>query len=293
MTIVHSEEPARAEALRLHDPALLFEARALRLRTLAEGHAAPDWLLLLSRVASGQHAAVREVPVPPARAPATPGGGPPLAFGRVPRDGAWRRMLGVVLSAARAPGLPVQTLDALRRLEDSGVSHLEALADGVLRGNLAPDRLACAPFVAAALQAWFAAIASRLDPSAVGGGSASCPVCGAPPVAGVVQGTDRLRYLSCALCAAEWNVPRVRCTSCGAEADLAYFHVDGDGEAGAKAEACGACRAYLKLFDEEKRPGAEAAADDAATIALDLLMAEEGWRRSGLNLYVGAAGPDA
>ena len=54
------------------------------------------------------------------------------------------------------------------------------------------------------------------------------PACGEPPVAGVVQGRDRLRYLSCSLCAAEWNVPRLRCASCGQEADLAYFHVEGD-----------------------------------------------------------------
>lgn len=292
MTASYSEEPARAEPLRLPDPTLLFEARAARFRALAEGHAAPDWLLLLSRVAGGQRTAVREVQAQPVRASPASGGGPPLAFAQVPRDGAWRRMLGIVLSAARAPGLPVETLDALRRLEDSGVSHLETLAGGVLEGKLAPDRLACAPFVAAALQAWFCVLSSRLDPSALGGGSTTCPVCGAPPVAGVVQGTDRLRYLSCALCAAEWNVPRLRCTSCGKEEDLAYFHVE-EGDAGAKAEACNACRAYVKLFDEEKRPGAEAAADDAATLALDLLMAEDGWRRAGLNLYVGAAEPDA
>ncbi|HET8541930.1 MAG TPA: formate dehydrogenase accessory protein FdhE [Anaeromyxobacter sp.] len=288
MTASYSEEPARAEPLRLPDPALLFEERAARFRALAEGHAAPEWLLLLSRVAAGQRAAVRDVAVEPVRAGAA---GPPLAHDRLPRDGAWRRMLGAVVAAARAPGLPGETLDALRRLEASEVSQLEALADAVLGGNVPPDRLACAPFVAAALQAWFAALSSRLDPAALGGGAASCPVCGAPPVAGVVQGTDRLRYLSCALCAAEWNVPRLRCTACGKEGDLSYLHVDGDD--GAKAEACGGCRAYLKLFDEAKRPGAEAAADDAATLALDLLLGEEGWRRAGVNLYVGAAGADA
>lgn len=282
MTASYSEEPASAQAVRLPDPALLFEARAARFARLAEGHAAPEWLLLLSRVAAGQRTAVREVPV---RAPAAAAGAPPLAYVSVPRDDAWRRMLRIVLSASRAPGLPAETLAALGRLEGAEPPELEALADAVLRGDVARDRLACAPFVAAALQAWFAALASRLDPAALGGGSASCPVCGAPPVAGVVQGKDRLRYVSCALCAAEWNVPRLRCTTCGGEADLTYLHLEQDD--GAKAEACGGCRAYLKLFDQEKRPGAEAAADDAATIALDLLLGEEGWRRSGLNLYVG------
>jgi len=284
---VIADAAARAAPVRLHDPALLFEARAARLRALAAGHSTGDWLLLLARVADGQRLAIREIPVAPARAlPASPPG-PPLAAGAVPRDGAWRRMLGIVLTAARTPGLPFETLDALRRLSDSGVTHLETIADGVLAGDVAPDRLACAPFVGAALQAWFAALASRLDPAALSPGTDACPVCGSPPVAGAVQGGDRLRFLSCALCAAEWNVPRLRCVTCGGEGDLAYYEVEGD--AGAKAEACPSCRAYVKLFDEEKRPGLEAAADDAATLALDLILAEQGWGRVGANLYLATA----
>jgi FdhE protein len=280
-------EPGRGAAgpVRLHDPALLFEARAARFRLLADGHAAGDWLLLLSRVAAGQRTAVREISVAAARAP---GDGPPLAADRLERDGAWRRMLGIVLAAAKAPGLPLETLDALRRLSDSGVSHLEAIAAGVLSGEVPPDRLACAPFVGAALQAWFAALAARLDPGALAPGAERCPACGSPPVAGLVQGGDRLRFLSCSLCAAEWNVPRLRCVLCGGEEGLAYFHLEQD--PGAQAEACPSCRAYLKLFDEERRPGAEPAADDAATLALDLLMADEGYGRAGANPVLVAGG---
>ena len=276
--------PAPAAPVRIPDPALLFEARSARLRALAEGHSASDWLLLLSRIAAGQRTAIREIPVAAVRAP---GGGPPLSADALPRDGAWRRMLGIVLSGAKAPGLPVETLDALRRLSDAGVSHLEAIADGVLAGDVPPDRLACAPFVGAALQAWFGALASRLDPVTLAPGTDACPVCGSPPVAGLVHGGDRLRYLSCALCAAEWNVPRLRCVVCGEEGELAYYGVEG--YPGAKAEACPSCRAYVKLFDEEHRAGAEPAADDAATIALDLLLAEEGFGRVGSNLYLATA----
>jgi FdhE protein len=279
----------RTAPVRIHDPALLFEARAKRLHALAAGHSAGDWLLLLSRVADGQRAAVREIAVTPVHA--APEAGPPLAVGRVPRDGAWRRMLGIVLSAAKAPGLPVETLDALRRLGDAGVTHLEAIADGVLAGDVAPDRLACAPFVGAALQAWFAVLAARLDPASLRPGTDACPVCGSPPVAGVVQGGDRLRFLSCSVCAAEWNVPRLRCVLCGAEGDLAYYEVEGD--RGGKAEACPSCRAYVKLFDEERRPGVDPVADDAATLALDLLLAEDGWSRVGANLYLATAAPAA
>jgi len=280
VTVSSLPEHAQADPLRLPDPALLFEARAARLATLAEKNSAGDYLALLSRVAAGQRKAVREIPVPPAEAMAE---GPPLAAQRLPRDAAWRRMLGVVLTAAKAPGLPLETQDAIRRLADSGGSHLEEIAAAVLAAQVPADRVATAPFVGAALQAWFSVLAARLDPAAVApAAGGTCPVCGSPPVAGVIHGADRLRYLSCSLCASEWNVLRLHCTICGLDSDLAYFAVEGD--PGAKAEACGRCRAYVKLFDEEKRPGVEAAADDAATLALDLMLAEDGWRRVGSNL---------
>lgn len=287
MTASYTEEHAQVEPLRLPDPALLFEGRAGRLAKLAAGSSAEEFLLLLSRIAEGQAAAVRGVEVKVVRAP---GEGPPLAAERVPRDETWRRMLGFVVAAAKAPDLPAETDEALRRLAGAAPADLEVIARGLLAGEVSPEHLAPAPFVGGALQAWFSALAARLDPATVRTGSADseCPVCGSPPVAGVVQGKDRLRYLACSLCSAEWNFSRVHCTICGKDDDLAYYKVDAF--PGAKAEACGRCRLYVKLFDENERPGAEPAADDAATLALDIMMADEGWRRAASNLYL-PAGP--
>jgi FdhE protein len=194
-------------------------------------------------------------------------------------------MLAVVVGAARAPGLPAATEATLRLLGAAGPLDLERLAGAVLSGDVQPDQLAAAPFVGAALQAWLAVLASGLDPAAVPPGEGACPVCGGPPVAARVRKTDRLRDVTCALCTSEWNVPRVRCVVCDTSAGPEYFHVDA--EPGLKAEACPTCRSYLKLFDEEKRPDADPAADDAATLTLDLLLAEEGFHRAGPNLYIG------
>ena len=286
MTVESVGEPAKAEPLRVHDPALLFEGRAGRLAKLAEGSSTAEYLALLSRVAAGQRTAVRDVPVRPARAPAGEGGGPPLRADAVPRDETWRRMLVIVLSATRGPDLPPETLAAVDRLAAADAAELEALAGAVLAGEVPPDRVACVPFVGAALQAWFSALASGLDPAKVAAGGPTCPACGSPPVAGVVQASDRLRYLSCELCAAEWNFPRLHCVACGKDADLAYYDVEPF--PGVKAEACGRCRAYTKLFEQEKRAGLDPAADDVATIALDLLLAQDGWQRVGGNLYIAA-----
>jgi FdhE protein len=301
-------EPTR---VRLPDPVRLFERRAERFRALAEGHAAPEWLRLLSRIAAGQARAVREVrPVLPVVRP-----GPPLAVSGPPRDAAWRRMLAVVVGASEGPGLPPKARDALEFLAGAaagvagvagaghragtghvavadtaaavagaGHAELEGLAEAVLSGVVPEARRACSPFVGAALQAWLAALASEIAQLPAPGREGACPVCGGPPVAGVIRAADRLRWLTCSGCATEWNVPRVRCVSCHTSASPIYFNLED--EQGAKAEACPDCRRYVKLFDLARHPEADPAADDAATLALDLLVSEEGFHRAGPNTYV-------
>jgi FdhE protein len=75
----------------------------------------------------------------------------------------------------------------------------------------------------------------------------------------------------------------VHCVSCRGTEGLAYFGVE-RGAAGLEAEACPACRAYLKIVDLAEVPFGEPVADDAATLVLDVLLGEEGWRRMGRNL---------
>jgi FdhE protein len=59
-----------------------------------------------------------------------------------------------------------------------------------------------------------------------------------------------------------------------------------------RAEACDECHAYLKILFQEKDPNVDPVADDLATLALDVLVDERGFRRSGPNLlfHPGSAG---
>jgi len=276
----------------LPDPPALFEARARRLAALAPGSAIEPYLALLARVARGQARAVREVaiPAPPAR-----GGAVPLWPSLALVGPAWRRMLATVVAAARGPDLPGEADAALRRLEAAAPAALDRMAEAILAGGLAPavraESLAEAPFVGAALQAGFALLAAGLYAAALAPADCGCPACGSPPVAGVIHGVDRLRYLACALCGTSWYLPRVHCGACGGNAGIVHLALPG--EDGLKAEACGACGAYVKLVDEERRPGAEPLADDAATLTLDLLVAQEGYGRAGPNLLLRAAPAEA
>jgi FdhE protein len=262
--------------LRLPDPDRLFAARVERLEALAPGHAAGPFLELLARVARGQHVAARELRGSAGGSPSSDGR--PLDAERP--DPSWRAALAVVLGTVRHGPLPGPAAEAIRRLESAEAAELDRIAKTVLA--LAPGDPAAAPFVLAAIEVSLARRAAALDPGAVPVAESGCPVCGAAPVASVVLGNDRLRYVSCGRCASRWHLTRLHCATCRASGGVSYFDVEG-AAAGARAEACDGCRTYLKIFDAEELPGADPVADDAATIVLDLLMAERGYRRAGQN----------
>jgi len=275
--------PGEIIPLRLPVPARVFEKRAARFRALAPGHAAGDYLAALAALAAAQGLACQQLPIAPAgqdRSPAVPLRAPGWR-----RDSAWRQALAVILLEMGQTALPDPAQAALARLGESLPAELEAFADALLACSYARIDLAAAPFVGAALQAYWTALAAGLSAGGVERSEHGCPVCGSPPVAAVVLGDDRLRYLTCSLCAAEWHLTRVMCASCRATDGISYFSIEGD-PGTVKAEACEQCRTYLKLFYLERAPWAEALADDVATLSLDLLLSEEGYSRGGVNLFL-------
>jgi FdhE protein len=264
-------------------PVEIFAKRAARFRELAPGHATGDYLTALANLAEAQQMASRGVLLAQRRDLFLPSA--PRLAADWPRGDAWQRALGVILSEMRKTPLPVPARAALDRLSGSVSAELEAYADSLLAG--AYDRIdpAAAPFVGAALQVYWTALASVMPAEGLGDAERGCPVCGSPPVAARVLGNDKLRYLTCSLCATEWHLTRLLCATCGATDGVSYLTIEGD-PSGAKAEACGRCRTYLKLFYLEKSPSADPFADDAATLPLDLLMSEEGYARGGVNLFL-------
>ena len=131
-----------------------------------------------------------------------------------------------------------------------------------------------------------------------------CPLCGSLPVASLVYAQmpyQGYRYLHCALCACEWHMVRVQCSQCGAAGkDIAYHSLASAGAAddatpdgvAVRAETCEHCHSYRKILYQEKDPEVDAVADDLASIALDLLLAEQGYARASGNplLWQPAAG---
>lgn len=270
----------------------LFADRADRFAALASGHSLGDWLDFLGQLSRAQHTALKTLPVLPlpdaARLEqARTHGMPPLNL--AVRPSAWRDALRQIIRELDkdAPEGARNSLDALLAADDT---WLDKLADALLSGEIEAGDAAELPFVAAALQVVFTQLASQLDASQLQKLDAHgvCPCCGSPAVASVVRlgaAINNLRYLHCSLCNTEWNVPRATCTACDTDKEVALHEVDGS-KGAVRAETCDACKSYLKIVYQEKDPHVDPVADDLATLALDMLVDEAGYERSGPNLLL-------
>jgi FdhE protein len=263
-------------------PVQIFEKRSARLRSLASGHALGAYLEAMARLSEAQ--------LTVSQAPSLWNGpidmlSPPFNLSDSSHGEAWRSVLDVIVSEMQLVPLPEPSQAALSRLREMPPAELESSARTILNGNSNGIDRAASTFIASALQVYWMWMATQVKPGVAEQPALACPVCASPPVAGVVLSGRKLRYLSCSLCATQWYVPRLTCTHCGSTAGISYFTIDGD-VSGTKAEACSKCNTYLKLFYLESNPEAEALADDLATLALDLLMSNQTYSRSGINLFL-------
>ena len=246
---------------------------------------------------------------------------PPMSAADWPRDPAWHGVLREIVQAMRDSTPAGPAADTLARLAKADDVFLERQAEALLEGVMAGLDLATAPLIAAALQVLWThgAIEVQRAHAALGqtqtlpvgklDDAGICPCCGSRPVVSITRVAGEVtgqRYLHCSLCGTEWNVPRGQCTHCGiigAEKisyqsldradDPSSARVEDSEESSARAaratiqaETCEACGHYLKIVHGDRDPFAEPAADDLASITLDLLVAETGQQRHGVNLML-------
>jgi FdhE protein len=304
-------EPGQIETLaqasipriRLPDRELVFARRAVRLRKLAAGSALGEYLQFLAALVDAQHAALARLSVPtPTSAHLERSGEhgmPPIPAATWPRAPQWRETLEFLCAALAAQtGFPAGVRDSISTIRRSTPAWIEAQATSILEARNDAIDISVAPVVMAALQVQWGALAAHfvadeveaLDVPGV------CPLCGSLPVASMVCAKSPYqgyRYLHCALCATEWHMVRVLCSQCGASGkNIAYYSLEanaadkGSGEEGGaavRAETCEQCHAYRKILYQEKDTGVEPVADDVASVALDLLLGEEGYHRASGN----------
>jgi FdhE protein len=308
--------------VRLPDPSNVFSIRAQRLRKLSEGSAVGDYLRLMAVLADAQQAALDRLmadqgaagtPVENAQRGASVSGAartdtqttfeehirqakahgmPLLQAAGERRDPIWHTILHQLCDTiAAAAGFPGGVAAACARLREVPAQALEEQADLLLVSSSENVDAQAAPFIMAALQVhWVRLVCSlgfdsvaehvgRVDVPGV------CPVCGTLPVASIVRAEKAYqgyRYLHCALCATEWHMVRIKCSHCLSTAGIHYHSIEG-GSSAVRAESCDVCRTYRKICYEEHDTAVEPVADDLASLALDLLMTEEGFHRGSGN----------
>jgi FdhE protein len=311
-------QPGQIEALaqrsipriRLPRQGEVFSSRAARLRELAPGNAIGDYLCLMAALVEAQHVALLEraresVALPDAAqlAIARAHRMPLLQAAGRRREPDWHDLLNQLCDAVvRADGFPASVGATCVRIAQSPVDDLDTQADALLASRHAEVDGAIAPFVMAALQVVWVDVASRLAPADLQPLDVPgiCPLCGTLPVASIIrteQPYQGYRFLHCALCATEWHMVRVMCTTCQAAKDIGYHAVESGsaekgsiesgsaegGTAAVRAESCDACHTYRKILYREKDAGVDPVADDLATLGLDLLMGEAGYHRGSGN----------
>lgn len=111
-----------------------------------------------------------------------------------------------------------------------------------------------------------------------------CPVCGAWPLYGELVGPQRERHLRCGRCGAGWVWAILLCPYCGND-DHRTLGTLGNPEdrEHRRVDVCERCTGYLKAIASYSRaPAPLLAAEDAATVHLDVAARERGYARPGL-----------
>lgn len=285
---------AKPPFAQLPDPACVLGKRAARLRALAPGHQLEGYLRFLADLTDAQLRILPELPEPEmlsadvitrTREHAMP----PLDRNGFKPDVAFDLMLERLLSLAVTLEMPVQAREALDRLRTADADARDAMIRNVLADSIPIENLAEHVFVAAALQVHFSRLAQRLDKDGlVAVGDGACPCYGAPPVASVIVGWPSAvgsRFCACSLCAALWSYVRARCAVCGSTDKISFQQIDGS-DGNIKAENCDVCHSYVKILYQDKDPRLDPVADDVASLGLDLLVREAGFRRGAVNPFL-------
>lgn len=280
---------------RVPDPDALFPRRAARFAALAAAHDLSPYLTFLAGIATVQAEILPGLPdpVPPhaeALARSREFGMPALDRSRFAEDPACRETLRAFFAGARALAMPAEARAALDEIATAEDEMIAWMAQNVTADAIPAHDAAAHVFVAAGLQVHAARAASRLDAkSLVAVGDGACPACGGPPVSSVIvgwEGAHGARFCSCSLCGTLWNAVRIRCTACGSTKGISYQELEGGTDGAVKAECCGECRTFAKVMQQAKHPELDPVADDVATLGLDILLAEQGLRRSGQNPFL-------
>ncbi len=106
-----------------------------------------------------------------------------------------------------------------------------------------------------------------------------CPICGSLPYLSLLKEEVGKRSLLCSFCGYQWRIERLVCPFCGnkEQESQQYFHAEG--EEAHRIDLCEKCHQYIKTIDLRKTEALDPSLEDIATLHLDLLASQKGYKR--------------
>ena len=106
-----------------------------------------------------------------------------------------------------------------------------------------------------------------------------CPVCGSLPHLSLLREEIGKRFLLCSYCGHPWPTERFLCPFCNNSRQDSLHYFCADGEESYRIDVCDKCLQYIKTIDTRKTEVIDPLLEDLATLHLDLLASQKGYRR--------------
>jgi len=112
-----------------------------------------------------------------------------------------------------------------------------------------------------------------------------CPICGSLPLLNLLKEEVGKRSLLCSFCGYQWRIERLFCPFCNnkEQESLHYFYAEG--EETYRIDLCDKCHQYIKTIDLRKIEEIDSTLEDLATLHLDILAIQKGYKRPIPNLW--------
>jgi FdhE protein len=113
-----------------------------------------------------------------------------------------------------------------------------------------------------------------------------CPVCGSLPYLSLLKEEAGKRFLLCSHCGYQWRIDRMVCSFCNNKDQESLHYFSAEGEEAFRIDLCDKCHHYIKTIDLRKTDTPDLPLEDLATIHLDLLASQKGYKRPVPNPWI-------
>lgn len=260
----------------------LFEDRSLRFERLAPTNPVSIYIQFLTDLTKAQHETAQQFKAECKQLIDNKG---QANFGMpiIDRNSLYKNPLANKITAdlfARIEkiAMPDASAKALANIKKSKMLQKE-IAENLIDRKLQDDQLAEYIFMLASLQVLYSLAASQIDAGNIKPLEQNlCPACGGTHSASQIvnwPNAEGTRFCSCLYCGTMWNYVRIKCTFCGDTGAVEYGEI-ADGPGSILVESCRDCGKYCKITDAQKDVNLDVFADDIGSLALDLLVKQEG-----------------